>query len=162
MGPYYWARMTKSAAANPVDNFIEQMGLITQEEGGPRIAGRIFGLLIVEGRPLTLNDMAERLDISKASASTNARLLADRGLLRRADLPGDRQDYYDLEPSPYPNIIRTMTAKIGQAATRVEEAERLIPGEYTGAKERVRELAEFYRQSADFMAEWSARLKVSS
>ncbi|MCW5722868.1 MAG: hypothetical protein KIS86_17190, partial [Devosia sp.] len=38
-----------------VDRFIDEMGLITQQDGGPRIAGRIFGLLIVEGRELSLN-----------------------------------------------------------------------------------------------------------
>lgn len=152
--------MSKRAVSSPVENFIDQMGMIIQEEGGPPIAGRIFGLLVVEGCPLTLNDMAGRLNISKASASTNARLLAARGLLRRTSLPGDRQDYYELLPSPYPNIIRTMTAKISRAAARVEEAERLIPNESAGAKERVRLLAEFYRQSADFMAEWSANLKL--
>ena len=152
--------MSECAVSTPVENFIDQMGMIIQEEGGPPIAGRIFGLLVVEGRPLALNEMARRLNISKASASTNARRLAARGLLLRTSLPGDRQDYYELLPSPYPNILQAMIARISHAAARIEEAERLIPKENAGAKERVRLLAEFYRQSADFMAEWSANLKL--
>ena len=59
----------------PMDTFIEQMGLIAQEDGAPRIAGQILGYLLIEGEPRTLSQMAEALKISKASASTNARLL---------------------------------------------------------------------------------------
>ena len=33
----------------PMDDFIEQMGLMMQAEGQPRIAGQILGYLIVEG-----------------------------------------------------------------------------------------------------------------
>src|SRR5690554_6147130 len=78
------------------DRFIEQMGLMSQADGAPRIAGRIFGLLLVEGKPMTLQAIADQLQVSKASASTNARLLAGRDILRRTAQAGDRQDYYQL------------------------------------------------------------------
>lgn len=160
MQTHYWAAMPKSVEPDPIDNFIDQMGLITQEDGAPPIAGRILGLLLVEGRPLTLNEMASRLHISKASASTNARLLAARGLVRLTDLTGDRQDYYEIVPSPYRHILTTVSARMSRAAERVEAAERLIPEDRPEAKHRIRHLADFYRQSADVMAEWSANLKI--
>ena len=83
-------------AVSHTDNFIEQMGMLTQADGGPRIAGRIFGLLLVEGHPFTLDEMAARLTISKASASTNARLLLASGMIRLVAVAGDRRDFYEL------------------------------------------------------------------
>lgn len=146
--------MTQTQSAT--EYFIEQMGLITQADGGPRIAGRIMGLLIVEGRPFSLAEMAERLKISKASASTNARLLAKVGTIHQTSRAGDRQDYYEVGDNPYPRMMETVTARMRAVAAMVREAEsRFPPDEDDGPRNRVHELAQFYAQSADFIAEWT-------
>ncbi len=142
------------------ENFIEQMGLILQADGGPRIAGRIFGLLIVEGRPMSLHEMADRLEVSRASASTNARLLANGGVLRLISRPGDRQDYYELTPNPFQRILEGVGAKMRRAATQIAEAEALFTPAEADTKARVRQLAEQHRQSADFIEKWAARLQA--
>ncbi|WIY53208.1 hypothetical protein O9Z70_01290 [Devosia sp. YIM 151766] len=146
--------MTQSRLA--AENFIEQMGLIMQTDGGPRIAGRILGLLIVEGRSFSLAEMADRLKISKASASTNARLLANTGMIRQTSRAGDRQDYYELGEEPYSRMMETVTARMRKVANLVFEAEARFADDTSGARMRVRQLAQFYQQSADFITEWSA------
>ena len=143
---------------SPVDNFIEQMGVITQTDGGPRIAGRIFGLLLAEGRPFGLNEMAERLQISKASASTNARLLLGSGMLHLTARAGDRQDYYELGADPYGRMIDTISVRMREASIRVREAEVLFPDPQDPARQRVRKLAAFYASSADFFNQWAEHL----
>src|SRR5437867_3493939 len=75
-------------------NFIERMGLTLESDGLPRIAGRIFGLLLVSDDARSLDDLAAELRVSKGSVSTNARLLEQRGLLERICRPADRRDYY--------------------------------------------------------------------
>jgi DNA-binding transcriptional regulator GbsR (MarR family) len=74
--------------------FIERMGLALELDGLPRIAGRIFGLLLVSEDCRSLDDLAAELRVSKASVSTNARLLEQRGVLERNSRPADRRDYY--------------------------------------------------------------------
>ena len=64
--------------ARTVD-FIERMGLALESDGLPRIAGRIFGLLLVSEDARSLDDLAAELRVSKGSVSTNARLLEQRG-----------------------------------------------------------------------------------
>jgi DNA-binding transcriptional regulator GbsR (MarR family) len=78
--------------------FIETMGLLTEEQGMARIMGRIFGLLLLADRPLSLADIADALGVSRASVSTDARRLLERGLLVRTSEPGDRRDFYELAP----------------------------------------------------------------
>ena len=56
-------------------NFIERMGVALDSDGLPRIAGRIFGLLLVSEDARSLDDLAAELRVSKGSVSTNARLL---------------------------------------------------------------------------------------
>jgi DNA-binding transcriptional regulator GbsR (MarR family) len=77
-------------------DLIEKFGLTFEQEGLPRIAGRIIGFLMLQGSPCTLDDLAEHLQISKTSASTNTRLLEQHGIVERTAKAGDRRDYYQL------------------------------------------------------------------
>jgi DNA-binding transcriptional regulator GbsR (MarR family) len=78
---------------------IERIGLLTEAEGLPRIAGRIFGLLLVTPGECSLDDMADTLGVSKASISTDARRLEQYGIVRRTSRTGDRRDYYAIAPN---------------------------------------------------------------
>ena len=150
------------SSPSPIDQFVEQMGLITQTDGGPRIAGRIFGLLLAEGRSFSLGEMADRLQISKASASTNARRLLDAGMLELTARPGDRQDFYQVGATPYARIIETICARMRRSAEQIRETEALFPDSQNDARERVHDLAEFYAQSADFFTPWAEHLKTGT
>lgn len=140
-----------------IERFIEQMGLVSQAEGEPRSAGRIFGLLLIEGRPLPLNVIAERLQISKASASTNARLLAGRNILRLTTQPGDRQDYYELAAGNQFHFLDAIAGRLRKNAATVADFAGAVAAEAPEAGERVRQLADFYHRSAAFVAEWAQR-----
>ncbi|MDB4254687.1 MarR family transcriptional regulator [bacterium] len=85
--------------------FIEKIGLIKQAEGLPRIAGRVFGMLIFDGEMVSFGDLATRLQVSRASISTSIRLLEERGLVKRMTKPGERQNYFQLAPNPYATML---------------------------------------------------------
>lgn len=85
--------------------FIEKIGLINQAEGLPRVAGRVFGMLIFDGEMVSFGDLATRLQVSRASISTSIRLLEERGLVKRMTKPGERQDYFQLAPNPYATML---------------------------------------------------------
>jgi len=84
---------------------VEQMGLLTEADGLPRIAGRIFGYLLLEPEERSLDEIAESLGVSRASVSTDARRLTQVGLLERRSRPGDRRDYYVVAPSGFRRVI---------------------------------------------------------
>src|SRR3954464_5074009 len=90
-------------------SFIERMGLTLELEGLPRIAGRIFGLLLVSEGARSLDDLAAELRVSKGSVSTNARLLEQRGMLERVCRPADRRDYYSV---PADLFLHTMDQRL--------------------------------------------------
>ena len=88
------------------DSFIERMGLAAESDGLSRIAGRLFGALILHSEPCSLDDLADQLGVSKASVSTEARRLLERGVAERIGKPGDRRDYYSLSSDFFAQIIR--------------------------------------------------------
>src|SRR5690606_32368355 len=134
------------------------MGLIAQQDGGPRIAGRIMGLLIAEGRELSLNQISGRLRVSRASVSTNARQLAARGLVRLKTHPGDRQDYYELSSASYLQMLQEMAGRLEKYARVTEACAIEIESESEGAARRVTELSAFYRDSSQFLGNWATVL----
>src|SRR5687768_5807394 len=89
-----------------VQQFVEKMGLICEKEGLARSAGRIFGLLLVGGRPYSLDELAEQLQASKASVSTNARMLEQLGMIERVSSLGDRRDFYRVLSDPWERMLR--------------------------------------------------------
>ena len=100
--------------------FVDAMGRHFEGEGVPRIGGRMFGFLLLKSAPCSLDDLAEQLEVSKASASTNARLLEEWALVRRTSMPGDRRDYYEIAPD--------QTGTLEFRLNRVRELGNLLRG----------------------------------
>jgi len=143
---------------DPTEEFIEHLGLMTQAEGAPKIAGQILGYLIVEGEPRTLTQMTEALKISKASASTNARLLELRGLARRVSPVGQRQDAYEAIEPPNLAVIRALGERFRANADKMSQIGAEFPPMHAAAQGRVEKFAQFYRKTADFLDDWCATL----
>src|SRR5216683_2517872 len=55
----------------------------------------IHGLLYITGAALSMDDIMERLSISRGNVSMNLSKLAEWGLVRRVHKRGDRRDYYE-------------------------------------------------------------------
>jgi DNA-binding transcriptional regulator GbsR (MarR family) len=86
-----------STTAEDIRNeFIDTSGEMAERYGMTRVAGLLKGLLLLSPEPLSLDDMAERLEVSKASVSTNIRLLERWKAVRRVYHRGDRKNYYEL------------------------------------------------------------------
>lgn len=75
--------------------FVEEVGILFEQTGMPRMAGRILGWLSVSDSPhQTTSDLAEALMASKGSISTMTRFLIRIGLIERISLLGQRRDYF--------------------------------------------------------------------
>lgn len=87
--------------------FIESMGVYFERFALSRIGGRILGLLLITDRALSLDDMAKALRVSRASISTNMRLLTASSLAEQVSFPGDRRDYYRFGADLWERALRT-------------------------------------------------------
>src|SRR6187549_3320952 len=92
---------TATARREIEDRFINEWGLLANAWGVSPLLGRIHGLLLLGGRPMTAEEVCERLDISRASASVQLNAILAWGLARRMYLPGDRRQHYLAEPEPW-------------------------------------------------------------
>lgn len=88
------------------DQFIREWGRMSSQWGINRTMAQIHALLFVTGRALDVNDIMERLQISRGNASMNLRELMDWGIVRRSRAPGDRKDTYVSDHDPYQMFLR--------------------------------------------------------
>jgi DNA-binding transcriptional regulator GbsR (MarR family) len=130
-------------------HFIERMGLALESDGLPRIAGRIFGFLLVSEDARSLDDLASELRVSKASVSTNARMLDQRGVLERISRPGDRRDYYRVPPDLFSHTMAQRVARWQRFHEAIGAARTSLPIQSREVLERLEE----YEQASAFMSQ---------
>ena len=147
---------------NPaVEPFIERMGLSAQADGLPRIAGRMWGFFIIYAGPCSFAELADRLQVSRGSISTNARILRDLGFIERVSRPGDRQDYYRLADEPYARLLEGYVERMRQTARNVADARAEIPDDWRDAQRRLAEMHDFYQAGAETTRELIEALRAT-
>ena len=78
------------------NEWIDHVGEKAEKFGFPRIAGQLEGLLYLSREAMSLDDMAARLEVSKASVSTNIRYLERWKVVRRIYHRGERKNFYEI------------------------------------------------------------------
>ena len=103
---------------------VERFGILADRAGMSRIAGRILGLLIQYRGDLSLDEIAQRLAVSRASVSTEARRLLEAGVVERVGRLGDRKDYYQMSPWYFLHDMEHHLASMQELTRLLDEARR--------------------------------------
>ncbi len=98
------------APMNPdaLDGFIDAWGAMGSLWGINRSVARVHALLMASEEPLSLDEIAETLQISKGNASMSLRELRTFGVVRQVEAPGDRRDFYVTEPDVWTMFFRIL------------------------------------------------------
>lgn len=100
------------------DRFIERIGELSAIWGTTRSMGRIHALLYLSPRPLSSDEIGERLAISHGNCSTSLRQLLIYGPVRRVHARGERKARYVAVAEPWAWLRST---------TRVRRDRELLP-----------------------------------
>lgn len=135
--------------------FVERLGLQVEGEGFPRIAGRMIGYLLLQDEPSSLDELAEKLQVSKASVSTNARALEDMGFVERRSVPGDRRDYYMIVDEPWGVLLERVRRQLSSRVEILEEAVETLPPGMEAGRRRVAAWRDYYMNLVDQIDWWA-------
>src|SRR5438067_8168113 len=139
--------MDQAALDQARETFVEGMGHASATSGViSQLQGRIFAVLFLEDHPLSLDQIAEALQVSKSNVSINIRGLIEWHLVRRVPVPNSRRDHYEAA-SDFWRVMQeimerrfrwnirqviaacdetTRTARAGRTAPRAVERERVF------------------------------------
>lgn len=144
---------------NPTTEFIESLGIIFQNEGLPRIAGRILGVLILSEGSFSFTELVAELQVSKGSVSTNTRLLVDLGAIERTSKSGDRQDYFRLADEPYVQLLERSAERTARARQTLERAAEKLKDSSKPTQDRLADLIVFFAEGSAATTEAARRIR---
>ncbi|HEX2217214.1 MAG TPA: MarR family transcriptional regulator [Gemmatimonadales bacterium] len=136
--------------------FTDRFAALFEDERQPPIAGRILALLLLSEGALSLDQLSEDLAVSKASASTNARLLAQLGLVEAVHQPGSRRDYYQVAADLFERSMAQRLARWRRFTEVIGEGRRTLPLPSREVDERL----ERYESAFSYMADAIGRAMV--
>jgi DNA-binding transcriptional regulator GbsR (MarR family) len=145
--------------------FVEEVGLLFEQTGLPRMAGRILGWLLIADPPhQTTSDLTEALLASKASISTVTRLLIRIGLIERASLPGERRDYFRIKPGAWHQLMGESLAQTTAFRQIAERGLGLLEGKAQTNRQWLEEMRDMYaffeREFPALMERWEQEHKL--
>ena len=141
--------------------FIEKWGSMGVLWGINRSMARIHALVLLSESPLDLDDISERLNISRGNASMSIRELRNWGVVQKVQLSGDRRDFYAAEPDSWRMFFRIVVERkkreFDPALTSLKElidldTEAISPT----VKERLREIDSILETFDGFMEKFLA------
>lgn len=139
---------------------IEAFGRLMGIYGMNETIGRIYGLLYFADKEMSLDEMADKLEVSKATISINIRILVALKMVQKVWKRGSRKDFYIAErdfEKIYQEILRSKVQNelviikdaINQAVDRykkiIEEEKGEIKEVASSDLERVMNLASWIR-----------------
>jgi DNA-binding MarR family transcriptional regulator len=126
-------------------SWVEQVSMLLERDGLPRMAGRVFAWLLVCDPPeQSMEDLAAAVQGSKASMSTMTRLLVQAGLAEKVRTPGARRDQFRVQPGQWQKLWRARIELIQQATALIERGLRLLAARPAGSRARLEELHRQY------------------
>jgi len=102
------------------NDLINAIGEKAEKFGFSRIAGQLEGLLLFSRQPMSLDEMAERLEVSKGSVSTNIRLLERWKVVKKVYHRGARKNYYEIRGSIWEIETEIMSTIVKDEVERVK------------------------------------------
>jgi DNA-binding transcriptional regulator GbsR (MarR family) len=130
------------------DSILDGLGQLADYFGYNRVMGKMYGALLLSPMPMSLDDLLNHLDVSKASVSMNMRMLENLGIVREVWVRGDRRKYYEAE-SDFWKILNNVLGgrelrEINQALSVLEANVEKLQEANSTMTEKDRELAQLY------------------
>ena len=125
--------------------------------GQPPSVAEIYGLLFVSPKALNQDDLINRINLSKGSASQGLRYLLDLGAVRTVYVPGDRRAHYEAV-AELRNLVRRFLQQ--QVLTYFENSGERLERLAEAAKKLTGEQREFAVSRVTMLKSWRRNIKI--
>jgi DNA-binding transcriptional regulator GbsR (MarR family) len=131
------------------EEFVERVGRFFEGDGAPLTGGRMLGLLLLSPREMSIDEIADRLRVSRASVSTNARQLESFGVVQRVSHMGDRRDFYRTAPDLERTLLRHRMERLAQVESLLAAGTATPAAQDERVRGRLQVLARMHGCAAD-------------
>jgi HTH-type transcriptional regulator, glycine betaine synthesis regulator len=139
------------------DSMLDGLGQLASYFGFSKVMGQLYGALMLSAEPLSLDDLVELLDISKASVSMNLRTLEHLGMVRQVWVKGrgDRRKFYEAETDFWQIISNILAGRemrdVSRALSVMDDNAARLSNSMSKMSEADQELAKLYLERMEQM-----------
>lgn len=139
------------------ESMLDGLGQLAAYFGFSKVMGQLYGALMLSKTPLSLDDLVELLDISKASVSMNLRTLEHLGMVRQVWVKGrgDRRKFYEAETDFWQIITNILAGRemrdVERALHVMDENASRLSKSIANMSESDQELAKLYLERMEQM-----------
>ncbi len=130
------------------ESTVAGLGRLARFFGFNDVMGRLYGTLLLNPDPLSLDDLASQLQISKGSVSMNMRDLERWGMAKEVWMRGERKKYYQAESDLWQVIRHVLNSRerreVQMALQVLSDSVTTLQSARTELTPEERELAEYY------------------
>jgi len=132
------------------DKFLGSIGKLAGSFGLNDFIAKLYAVLYLSDKPLSLDDLVERLKASKGNISLNIRELERWGAVKSVWVKGSRKDYYEADTNIkklVANKVRSGVEKrIRQVSDMIREFKELIGSAESEMTEDDRRIVKAYQE----------------
>ncbi len=128
-----------------VDDFGERLGRFFENNGLPRVAGRVLGhLLTCDPGEQTFEQIVSATGASRSTVSVATRLLMQLELVERFGVRGERRDRYRLREDAWTAMLKQDVSAAAQLRSLAQDGLRLAKSAPPAVRTRLRSMREFF------------------
>jgi DNA-binding transcriptional regulator GbsR (MarR family) len=125
--------------------FVESFGTQFEANGLPRMAGRVFGLLLIcEPPELSPAEIKEALTTSISSVSAMMQTLGRLGLVEARSRPGERAKRYRVDPAGWQRLMLARLQGVGRVRGLLGMGRKISAARDPGPNDRIETMDRFY------------------
>ena len=132
------------------DKFIESIGKMCDSFGLNKFIAQLYAVLYLSDRPMSLDEMTERLKVSKGNVSINIRELENWGAVRSVWIKGSRKDYYeanlDVKGVIFKKVKSGIQKRIGETSDMIDSFKATMQSPDATWTEEEKEMAKIFEE----------------
>jgi len=131
------------------DKFIERIGNMCNKFGLNHFMAQLYSVLYLSNKPLSLDDLVERLKVSKGNVSVNIRELERWGAVRQIWIKGSRKDFYvaeeDIKKIISERVKSSILKRVTEVSQMLAEFNEILSSDKSEFNEEEAEIIENYK-----------------
>lgn len=132
------------------DKFIESIGKLCDSFGLNRFFAQLYAVLYMSDKPLSLDDIAERLKVSKGNISVNIRELENWGAVKSVWVKGSRKDYYeanlDIKKIISDKVKSGIRRRVDEVSNMIDEFNSIVNSSLGELTEEEKKMVKIYEE----------------
>jgi len=130
--------------------FIGRISKLCDSFGLNKFVAQLYAVLYLSDKPLSLDDLVEKLGVSKGNISINIRELEKWGAVKSVWVKGSRRDYYeaelDIKKIVLDKVKLGVSKRIKEVTGMLEEFNEIVNSADNDMTEDEKKTAELYRE----------------